>query len=110
MLSESLEFAVVDSIAYLLHKRVVEVEIVSYREPSSELFACFEEVTDICAGEVSAGGAVAFLVYRLVVSHKALVFRVGDAVPCEYRCMTRVSARHYAVEHIHSAVNSFDDI
>ena len=82
----------------------------SNRKSACQLLVSLEQVTDICTGEVAAGGAVTLGVKRQWVSLIALVCGVHDAVPSEYSCVTCISAGHYAVEKVYSPCHALDDV
>lgn len=56
--------ATVERVAYTLHQRIVEIQVVYYAKSHSEHLACLEKVTDVGSGVRAADGAVALLVYR----------------------------------------------
>ena len=48
--------SLVECVAYLLHKLVIEIEIMQNRKPHAERLLCLEEVADIRPRIIPAGG------------------------------------------------------
>ena len=71
--SKFLKASLVKGFSYAFHKSVVEVEIVNDCQTSRKLFISLEQMSEICPGEIAAGGTVALGVKGQRVSFIAFV-------------------------------------
>lgn len=67
-------------------------------------------MTDIGAAVISAYRAIALGTDRAFIPFIICIFDIDNAVPCEQMAVTGISARHYTVKQIDTAVYCFDNI
>ena len=102
--------ALVKSISDLLHKVVIEIEIMENRKAHTKGFACLEEMADVGAGILAAGRAVAFLGDGARVFCVLFVQKIDLSLPSEEIAVSCITAGHYAVEEIYAAIYRLNDV
>ncbi len=83
--------AAVEGVADLFHEVVVEPQIVLDREAHADGFLGADQVTDISAGMLPAGGAATVRINRPGVVDVLFVHQVDLSVPGEQIAVTRIS-------------------
>ena len=110
LLVESLKVAAVKSLADLLCKLVVEIEVVLNCKTHTNGLLRLDKMADIGAAMVAAGGTAAVLVDGTGIAGILLVHNVHLAVPRENVSVACVTGGHYAVEEVNSEMNCLKNI
>ena len=100
---ERFKVAAVERVAYLLHKLVVEIEIVQDRKAHPERFLRLDQVADVRPRIVPASGTRAALVERTRVFQIFFIHYIYFTVPRKDVSVAGVAGRHNAVEEIDAA-------
>lgn len=103
-LVEFLKGAVVQRLTDALHQAVVEIQVVLDGQTHTQHLARLQQVADIAAGILTAGGAVALLVDGTGIVGILVIDEVAVALPGEHVAVAGVAAGHDAVEQVHATV------
>ena len=107
---EFLVSALVKSVSDLLHKVIIEIEIMENRKAHTKGFACLEEMTDVGSGVLTAGRTLTFLGNGARIFYILFVQKIDLALPGEEIAVSCITAGHYAVEEIYAAIYRLNDV
>ena len=99
-----------DALPDLCHHLQIEVDIVNAGKDGGEDFVGVEKVVDVGPAEVCAGVAVAARVDGVEVAAVVLVGEADPAAAGEEGGAAGIAGRDDAVEHVHAALDAFEDI
>ena len=89
--AELLESVLLYCLSYILHKMIVEIQVVKNTKAHAEHFLCFEKVAYIRPRIISARRAAAAAVYRRRICFILLIQQIHCTVAGEYERVPRIS-------------------
>ena len=110
LLVEGLKIATLQCLADLAGEVIVEVQVMGDGQTHTQRLLGLDEVADIGAAVVAAGGAVAGQADGAGILHVLLVEKVDLPFPSEQVAVAGVSRGHDAVEKVHAHVDGLQNI
>ena len=105
-----LEVPCEDMLSCLRNKVKIEAEVMNTQYLQSEHFFGVDEVSYVCSGVLVVHVTVACRVEFGEVIFPFLIAHIHYALSRENHAVSSVACWHNAVEHIHTALNRFEDI
>ena len=109
-LIEFLKGTVVQCLTDLFSQFVIEIEIMRNGKVHTDRFLRLDQMTNVGAAIIAAGRATAIAVKGTGILRVLLIAQIDLTVPGKEVTVTGIAAGHNAIEEIHAAVDSFNNI